>query len=45
VNSGKIGTLVRARKMGRVLPGFGLTIGFTLCYVSLLVLIPLSTVY
>jgi sulfate transport system permease protein len=27
------------------LPGFGLTIGFTLCYVSLLVLIPLSMVF
>ena len=36
--------LVRARKMRRVLPGFGLTMGFTLCYVSLLVLIPLSTI-
>jgi sulfate/thiosulfate transport system permease protein len=30
--------------MRRVLPGFGLTMGFTLCYVSLLVLIPLSTI-
>lgn len=36
--------LVRARKVRRVLPGFGLTMGFTLCYVSLLVLIPLSTI-
>ena len=36
--------MVRARKMRRVLPGFGLTMGFTLCFVSLLVLIPLSTV-
>jgi sulfate transport system permease protein len=34
----------RARQTRSVLPGFGLTIGFTLCYVSLLVLIPLSTV-
>jgi sulfate transport system permease protein len=33
-----------ARKRRSVLPGFGLTIGFTLCYVSLLVLIPLSTI-
>ena len=44
MNSWKDRELVRARKMRRVLPGFGLTIGFTLCYVSLLVLIPLSTV-
>jgi sulfate transport system permease protein len=36
--------MVRARKTRRVLPGFGLTIGFTLCYVCLLVLIPLSTI-
>lgn len=31
-------------KTHRVLPGFGLTMGFTLLYLSLLVLIPLSTV-
>jgi sulfate transport system permease protein len=36
--------MVRARKARRVLPGFGLTISFTLCYVCLLVLIPLSTI-
>ena len=36
--------MLRARTTPRVLPGFGLAIGFTLCYVSLLVLIPLSTV-
>ena len=29
----------------RVLPGFGLTMGFTLAYVSLVVLIPLSTTF
>ena len=28
----------------RVLPGFGITLGFTLLYLSLIVLIPLSTV-
>ncbi|MGB4766999.1 MAG: sulfate ABC transporter permease subunit CysT, partial [Rugosibacter sp.] len=28
----------------RVLPGFGLTLGFTLVYLSLIVLIPLSAV-
>src|SRR5882724_7853033 len=44
MNSCKDKELVRARKMRRVLPGFGLTMGFTLCYVSLLVLIPLSTI-
>jgi sulfate transport system permease protein len=30
------------RKQRSVLPGFGLTMGFTLCYLSLLVLIPLA---
>ncbi|OWY39551.1 sulfate ABC transporter permease subunit CysT [Xenophilus sp. AP218F] len=30
---------------GRVLPGFGLSLGFTLSYLSLLVLIPLSAVF
>lgn len=28
-----------------VLPGFGITMGFTLLYLSLIVLIPLSTVW
>jgi sulfate/thiosulfate transport system permease protein len=37
--------MVRARNTHRVLPGFGLALGFTLCYVCLLVLIPLSTVF
>jgi hypothetical protein len=36
--------LVRARKMHQGPAGFWLTMGFTLCYVSLLVLIPLSTI-
>ena len=44
MNPGKDRAMVRARKRHRVLPGFGLTISFTLCYVCLLVLIPLSTV-
>jgi sulfate/thiosulfate transport system permease protein len=44
VASWKDRTMLRARRTPRVLPGFGLAIGFTLCYVSLLVLIPLSTV-
>ena len=33
---------VRARK---VLPGFGLSLGFTLAYLSLIVLIPLAAVF
>jgi sulfate/thiosulfate transport system permease protein len=32
-------------KRRRALPGFGLTMGFTLLYLSLIVLIPLSTVF
>ncbi|HEU4753065.1 MAG TPA: sulfate ABC transporter permease subunit CysT, partial [Armatimonadota bacterium] len=32
-------------KKQSVLPGFGLTLGFTLLYLSLLVLIPLSTLF
>ena len=44
MRSRKAKTIPRTRKGRRVLPGFGLTLGFTLCYVSLLVLIPLSTV-
>src|SRR5512137_727632 len=31
-----------ARKTFRVLPGFGLTMGFTLCYLSAIVLIPFA---
>ena len=29
----------------RVLPGFGLTLGYTMVYLSLMVLIPLSAVF
>ena len=29
----------------RVLPGFGLSLGFTLAYLSLIVLIPLAAVF
>jgi sulfate/thiosulfate transport system permease protein len=37
----------RRRRMrgGSVLPGFGLSLGFTLLYLALLILIPLSTVF
>ncbi|MDX2287440.1 MAG: sulfate ABC transporter permease subunit CysT [Hyphomicrobiaceae bacterium] len=34
-----------ARRQRRVLPGFGLSLGFTLAYLSLIVLIPLSAVF
>jgi sulfate/thiosulfate transport system permease protein len=37
--------MVYGQKRPRVLPGFGLTMGFTLLYLSLMVLIPLSTVF
>ena len=32
-------------RANRVLPGFGLSLGFTLIYLSLIVLIPLSAVF
>ncbi len=35
----------RARPRRRVLPGLGLTLGYTMVYLSLLVLIPLSAVF
>ena len=35
----------RAERQFRVLPGFGLTLGYTLFYVSLIVLLPLSTAF
>ncbi len=35
----------KAHKPRRILPGFGLSLGYTLLYLSLLVLIPLSTVF
>src|SRR6202167_5230272 len=34
-----------SRRSLRMLPGFGLTMGYTLVYVSLIVLIPLSAVF
>ena len=34
-----------SRRRGSVLPGFGLTLGFTLTYLSLLVLIPLAALF
>jgi len=36
---------MRRTKVRRVLPGFGLSLGFTLAYLSLIVLIPLSAVF
>ncbi len=35
----------RGERQFRVLPGFGLTLGYTLFYVSLIVLLPLSTAF
>lgn len=37
-------TLTKRRKAKSVLPGFGLTMGFTIVYLSLLVLLPLSMI-
>jgi len=37
--------MTRVRKMKNVLPGFGLSMGFTVLYLSLIVLIPLSAVF
>lgn len=36
---------IALRRQRRVLPGFGLTLGFTLLYLCLLVLVPLSTTF
>src|SRR6202040_2108761 len=36
---------LKGRKTRGVLPGFGLTLGYTMVYLSLLVLIPLSAVF
>jgi len=36
---------LRQRNKGNVLPGFGLTLGFSLAYLSLIVLIPLAAVF
>ena len=36
---------IRVRKNGSIIPGFGLTMGLTLAWLSLVVLIPLSTVF
>jgi sulfate transport system permease protein len=39
-------TLFAARHQpARVLPGFGITLGFTIAYLSLIVLIPLSGLF
>ena len=36
---------ISIRKPRRVLPGFGLTLGYTMLYLSLIVLIPLSAAF
>jgi ABC-type sulfate transport system permease subunit len=38
-------TLTPRRETPRVLPGFGMTLGYTMVYLSLIVLIPLSAVF
>jgi hypothetical protein len=40
-----IPTKATRRKHGSVLPGFGLTLGFSMVYLSIIVLLPLSTVF
>jgi sulfate transport system permease protein len=37
--------IVQPRAPGRVIPGFGLSLGFTIFYLALIVLIPLSAVF
>ncbi len=37
--------ILQPRAPGRVIPGFGLTLGFTIFYLALIVLIPLSAVF
>ena len=37
--------MLRAIKQPSVIPGFGLTLGFTLLYLSLIVLIPLAGLF
>ena len=41
----KRASLARERREFRVLPGFGLTLGYTLFYVSLIVVLPLSAAF
>jgi len=41
----EVETPMPRRRPRRVLPGFGLTLGYTMAYLSLLVLIPLSAVF
>lgn len=38
-------SIPQARSPGRVIPGFGLSLGFTIFYLALIVLIPLSAVF
>jgi len=42
---GNAGVNQRAKRPGRVIPGFGISLGFTLFYLALIVLIPLSAVF
>jgi sulfate transport system permease protein len=42
---GNIRIVSKRKKIQHVLPGFGLSLGFTVLYLSLIVLIPLSTIF
>jgi sulfate/thiosulfate transport system permease protein len=45
IDAGRERDFVRPRKGRSVIPGFGLTLGFTLVYLSLIVLLPLAGVF
>jgi sulfate transport system permease protein len=45
MNTAVVATRRKARKSRRLMPGFELTLGYTMTYLSLLVLIPLSAVF
>jgi sulfate transport system permease protein len=45
IDAGRERDFVLARKGRSVIPGFGLTLGFTLVYLSLVVLLPLAGVF
>src|SRR3712207_2956925 len=45
IDAGRERDFAPARKGRSVIPGFGLTLGFTLVYLSLVVLLPLASVF
>jgi sulfate transport system permease protein len=44
-DAGRVASSGARRSAGRVIPGFGLSLGFTLFYLGLIVLLPLSAVF